>query len=296
MKRAGVALVFVLGLLVLSMAAATLWLRVTQRSVQALHVWQADTRIWAIEQAAEQLAISWLATQGGSLVAPPEGGSWPIITDRWTTADSSGWLTVVVYDGWSGIPPHLAGPRGALRRFVPGDFLGLPLDSTTPIRAGMATDLIACWDPPPGSRRFPVVPAGPAMAAQAWEGSATRREAVPAPDMQGSPSPCLATVFSPHSDGRINCNTAPLPLIEHILRMQGGLTLTDLRRNRDRGIMTLPPPDPGGAPGHALLVASSGVWNLHLTVAWQGTIRSWWVVVVGNTPLPRIVQRHAVDP
>lgn len=293
--RAGIALVFVLGLLALIMAATLVWLRAGQRSIQAVQVWRADRQMWAQEQAAEQLAITWLAAQGRQLVAPPDGGSWPIMADRWATADTDGWLTVVVYDGWAGIPPHLAGPRGTLRRLVAANFLDLPADVASPIHDGDATDFLVRCELPPGTRRFPVVPGGPAIDAQTWQGAGVRMPNTPLADLDNS-VPCAATVLSPHSDGRINCNTAPLAVVEQVLRLQGGLTVTDLRRNREQGVMTQPPPDPGGPPGHAVLVASTGAWNVHITVGWQGTARSWWVVVVGSTQVLHIVQRHAVDP
>ena len=279
----------------LAMAATGLWLGAGMRSVAALHAWRVDTELWMQEQAAESLALSWLAAEGGRLVAPLEGGSWTILADRWATAEQSGWMTVTVYDGWSGIPPHLAGPRGVLRRFVPDVLTGLPGSNIPPSHLGEPTDLLVQWVPPMGYRCFPAVPIGPWSTAQVWQELGITPTRLPS-NRNGTPSPCLATVFSPHSDGRINCNTAPLPVVEQVLRIQGALTVADLRRNRERGVLSMPPPDPGGDPGHAVLVSSTGVWNLHITVSVQGRCRSWWVVVVGGTQIPHMVQRHVVDP
>lgn len=293
--RSGVALVFVLGLLALIMATSVVWLRAGQRLSQGVQIWRADKQMWAQEQAAEELAIMWLTAHGRQLVAPPAGGSWPIIADRWATADADGWLSVVVYDGWAGIPPHLATPRGSLRRMVASNFLDLPIDAGEPIQDGVATDFLERCVLPPGTRRFPSVPRGPSVNAQIWQGAGARVSTLPFAGLDNSVD-CLATVLSPHSDGRINCNTAPLAVVEQVLRQQGGLTISDMRQNREQGVMTQPPPDPGGPPGHAILVASTGAWNVHITVGLRGAVRSWWVVMVGSTQVLHIVQRHAVDP
>ena len=295
MMRAGMALVFVLGILVLVLAAVSVWLGAGVRSALATHTWSAENHVWAQEQAAERLVVEWLTLHGGALVAPPDGGAWTILADRWASASASGWLTVTVYDGWSGIPPHLAGPRGILRRALPSELSGVIATTLAPGTSDGTSDALARWDPPVGYRTFPAVPSGPGSSARTLLGPGVSAPSF-APASVPLPTPNLATVLSPHSDGRINCNTAPVPLVEQVLRAYGGLTLTDLRRNRQKGLPTLPPPDPGGAPGHPVLVATSGVWQAHITAGYHGLIRSWWVVVVGSGPVPRIVQRHVVDP
>ncbi len=299
MTRAGVALVFALGLMALVMAVTVLWVSSAARTQSSVHAWLSDAHVWAQEQAGESLAIAWLADQGGHLVAPPAGGSWTIVADRWSTTDTSGWLTVTVYDGWAGLPPHLVAPSGVLRRYLPTEFTGLPFLATTIIQPGTASDLLMSLPLPPGIRRFPPVPTGPPVTAESWQPPPSLRSsalAAEVPEQVDFSASALGLSISPHSDGRINCNTAPLKVVEHVLRLQGALTLADLRRNRERGVLSTPPPDPGGIPGHPLLVASTEVWNVHITAAWQGTIKSWWVVVVGSGQVPRIVQRHVVDP
>lgn len=297
MNRGGVALIIVLAILAVLVASITVWISASSRAANAQRTWQVDAALWAQEQAAETLALSWLADQGGRLVAPPAGGSWTILGDRWAANNSAGWAVVTVYDGWSGIPPHLAGPRGPLRRLLPLACVSLEL----PIRAASdpfaPTDMLARWALSAGARRFPAPPVAPPSDASSW--SVSGREApprLPPHPPAISSATILATVLSTHSGGQININTAPLALVERVLHQNGGLMPADLRHNREHGLRTEPPPDAGGDPGRAVLVGGTGVWNLHITVSFQSRVRSWWAVAVGNRPQPRIVQRYAVDP
>lgn len=296
--RAGIALVFVLGVLLILLAGLTVWLSAAARAGAAGTAWSTDAELRALEQGGEALALAWLVKNGATLVAPPEGGSWTIVADRWTTPSASGWLQVTVYDGWAGIPPHLAGPRGSLRRVLPWFLASSEFPATIGIseRPSTPSDLLAVIDLPPGARRFPPPHPAPSLSADAWRtpGVEVARLSVIASAPPEVPS--LATALSPHSDGRINLNTAPLPLVELVIRLQGALIPADLRRNRLRGIPTMPPPDNGGTVGRAQLVATSGVWNLHITASVDGWTRSWWVVVSGSSADARIVQRHACPP
>ena len=299
-SRRGIALLLALGIVLMLLAGLTVWMATAARAGTATSAWTADTGLWAQEQGGEALALAWLAAREGALVAPPEGGSWTIVADRWATPAAEGWLTVTVHDGWAGIPPHLAGPRGVLRRSLPWFLAGS--DFTSPVavteRPSTASELLEVLEVPVGARRLPPPHPAPPASADAWRSAAvTGAQATPSVDMGAQlDAPCAAFVLSPHSDGSINLNTAPIELVEQVLRLQGGLMLADLRRNRLSGVPSVPPPDLDRGDGHPRLVAGSGVWNLHITAGWNGRVRSWWVVVAGSSANARIVQRHVCVP
>ena len=292
----------VLTALLVVLSGVTVWLTAAGNTARSQQAWDIDQRLLALEQSGEALAIAWIGTHGGMLVAPPDGGHWNILAERWVTPAATGWLVVTVYDGWAGVPVHLAQPRAPLRRALPWFLAGIDLPPETgsalyrPVQPSDILETITCS---PGIRRFPIPPSAPAVTSPMWQSADINADAV----IPGASSawttdagPCLATALSPHSDGRINVNTAPLDLVEQVLRQNGGLVPPNFRKNREQGVPSEAPPDLGGETGHPQLVATSGVWNLHLTAGCNGRSKSWWVVVTGAPPNSRIVQRHVVDP
>jgi hypothetical protein len=110
------------------------------------------------------------------------------------------------------------------------------------------------------------------------------------------PTPSLAELVSVHSDGRININTAPAALLREAYRVFGLGDAAPVLEMRTHGVFaSVPATAPvDGEPG-LRLVTTSDTWEALISVTRAGIQRRWWVVIAGNPPELRIVQRHDAD-
>jgi hypothetical protein len=298
MIRRAFALLMVLAIMVVVLAAVVAWVRAAGELREEVQVEDVDGALVSLLHGGERLALGYLRTNAGSLVAPPEGGGWTISDDRWAVdASTQGALSVTIYDDWAGIPLAFAGPRGALRRVLPAEALTciLPTAVLTGADTAMSpNDALARIEPPPGMRVFPdphVAHAGPVT------GWCLPGASIGSLNTAGgaSPLPSLAQMLALHSDGRIDIDTAPLQIVREVYRLHGNILPREVQENRRRRLHSAPPGDQGDA-ALPRLVAGSLAWNCLVTAAWNGRHRSWWVVITGTAANLSIVQRHELAP
>ena len=288
--RQGMALLLVLATCLIASAAAVGAVAAIARSRSAAIVEQQQAAIDVLRRDAEAAVAEWCRRAGVTLVTPPQRPWRPtlVVEATWPDADGrpSGSLRAWVWDGCSSHPPAV---------FQAGHPLGLACAGPWPAALRRATaierqrsDLLAIVELQPGQQRFPD------------------------PIDRAGDDGALALAIAPHADGRVNINTAPLPLIAAIAReLDVPLDLDRLRRDRERGLrQQLPPAD--AAHGDRL----AGVRLIDRTDRWQALIdlrlgslrRTWWVAFAlgapaGSTGIPVgdgddlfILIRHAVAP
>jgi hypothetical protein len=286
--RCGFALLFALAALILVLAAVGSALAALHATRSEIVVAQTDERLLSGLRAGEQLALSWIAANAERLVLPPDGGGVVVAHDRWSLPHGAGALAVVIYDGLAGIPAPLAQSGSPLRFALPDNATSviIPAGGT----AARSADLLERLDLPAGLPRFPHPFPG---IAREW--SLPGAPAAPMPlTLPDPPKPSLAELISFHSDGRINLNTAPAPLLRVAYQQLGLGDIEGLLERRQQGSFTALPEtaDPAKSPQ---LVSTSDVWQALVTATWEGAERHWWVVITGNRRELRIVQRHDAD-
>ena len=257
---------------------------------QSAWVSDVDNHLQAGLRQGERLAGAWLIANSTSIVLPPEGGGVRVVDDRFILPSGEGRLSVIAYDGLAGIPACMAQRGNALRTALPESLMGLVVPSITPKQTEQSAYLIDCIDLPDDTPRFPNGFLG--------RGRVWRTPEVRSPiftDSLESPRPSLAEMISFHSDGRINLNTAPAPLLRavySVLHLGGVEEVLEHRRQLQ----------PSVAPQHASpasnglrLVAQSDRWQMLISVSWQGIHRSWWVDFVASSKSFTMMQRHELS-
>lgn len=301
MRRRAFALLMVLAILVVILAAIVAWIRTAAGLRGELQVADTDEALVSLLHGGERLALHYLAENAGQLVAPPEGGGWTIVHDQWCVdRATSGGVSVTVYDDWAGIPMAFAAPRGALRRVVPAAALTCAIPMTAvlaPDAALAASDVLIRIPTPAGMRMFPDPQQAMFEPAASW---ALAGAPFPMPSAAsaagGTPPTSLAQIFSVHSDGRINIDTAPLEVVREVYRLHGNILPREVEEHRRRRLHSDPPGDQGANAGMPVLISGSLAWNCLITATLNGQQRSWWVVLAGAAANLHIVQRHALDP
>lgn len=297
----GAVLLVVLAVLVLVLALTSTWITTTggvHREALALR----DRRLHAdFMRQGELLARSWIKLHAAQAVSPVDGGGWTAIDDHVESGGLQVRLQVTLFDGWSGLPLSLIDLRGPLRPELPPTLSSLPI---TPISspseelAFTANDVIERFPLPPGIRRFPD-PGWHAGQGTTWLAPGQKRTSSflsNGTSLASAPADVVSLIINPHSDGRINLNTAPISLVRTVCRLRGIGLPEHLIENRRKGIRTTSPL--GSADGGSSLpqlVDFTLVWNCLITVTCNNHSQSWWVVLVGNPDNLRIVQRHDAD-
>jgi len=307
-SRHGMALLITLVVLVVMIASITGALEALHQTTMTASVASDDDRLQEQLRVGEGLAITWITKHGSSLVLPPHGGGVTVVNDHLTTSTGTASLSITIFDGLSGIPVHLAHLGSPLRFALPEVFLDVTIPTTTPA-TNQPSDLLETIELPNDIPRFPHVP--PSLIHH-WSGpEVPPLDLTPATDLLPPALPSLAEVISLHSKGEINLNTAPLALCEVVYQQLGLGPIDTLRTNREQGLFTATIPTPPRAPavtqttapgtspppGHEglALVASSDVWEVLIQASWNDRSRRWLVVLTGNPPDMRILQRHDAD-
>lgn len=280
--RSGIALLLALATLVLVLAGMTAALAALHGARQSAWSSGVDAHLLAGLRQGERLATAWLASGGDRLVLPPEGGGVLLVDDRFRLADGDGRLSVIAYDGLAGLPIGLAQRGDPLRQALDGPLLDLPIPAVPPAAAAQLLDRLPL---PDGLDRFP----RPALGTGRLWRTAGQPATAGAARQAGGTS--LAEAIAFRSDGRINLNTAPEPLLRAAyarLRLDGIDAALERRR-------LLQPGQAPSAPSRVdglRLVGESDCWQMLISLEWQGIRRSWWVIFTGKPPNASIVQRH----
>lgn len=289
--RRGVAMLMALATLVLVLAGVTAGLMAMRGARQSAWVSDVDGHLLAGLRQGERLALAWLDAGSAGIVLPPDGGGILLVDDRFLLPDGEGRLSVVAYDGLAGIPAYLAQRGSALRTSLPTALMGLVVPPINPTQPERSSWLIDCLDLPEGVTRFPSGLQGPGRVWRASGVSDPVRE-----DSQAPPGPSLAETIAFRSDGRINLNTTPAPLLRTVYTALG---LGGVEKVLERRRLLQDSQPPGNAPTAASrlrLVARSDRWQMLITVVWQGIHRSWWVDFTGTAQNFSMEQRHDVGP
>lgn len=296
--RAGAVLLLVLAVLVLVMAMSMTWIS-TSVTVLREFTAQRNTRLQVeLLQSGEQIARAWIKRHAATAVSPENGGGWTVADDLMAFDDGRVRIQVTIFDGWSALPLPLIHVQGALRRELPPTLGSMPITPVPALNEEQllrANDSIERFSLPLGIRRFPEAGwhAGDPLPWRSVNERQLSAEPRPSPS---APADVIALVINPHSDGRINLNTAPFPLIRRVCQLRGVGLPENLRENRRRGIRTMAPSTlSDGNPYLPRLVDFTLVWNCLITVKAHDRSRSWWVVLGGNPDSLRVLQRHDAD-
>lgn len=287
--RQGIALLMALATLVLVLAGVAAAMVALRGTHQAAWTSTVDARLLAGLRQGERLAGAWLKTSAGKTVLPPEGGGLLLVDDRFVLNDGEGRLTVTAYDGLAGIPAHLAQKGSALRTALPVALIGLVVPPVSPAQVEQASSLLDRLDLPEGVRRYPVGLGGSGRIWHNGETTDTTAEDV----FPETTEPSLAEFLAVRSDGRINLNTAPAPLLKAAfvaLRLNG----VDQVLERRRKLLPSQAPTTQATSG-LRVVAESERWQMLITVGWQGIRRSWWVDFASTPQGFTMAQRHDAD-
>jgi hypothetical protein len=288
-RRRAVALLVVLAAVVLVTTGAVLAIAALGRTQRAAAATD-DRRLLAdLLAAGEVLAGEWIRTRSGQVVLDPRGGGICVAHDRVASGGLTGEVQVDCYDLLAMAPADRIRPHGPLR-------VAMALDAP---RAEPSQPGVVASSPwlegvliPAGARRFPGPLAGEPVR---WG----ERASWPSSPSAG-PATALAVTVSPQGDGRINLNTAPLPLLREVYQQ---LHLGDVERvaqRRQAGERSPIPAEVAGAgaplgPPLFTLVEASDRWAALITVATPQARRSWWVVFAITADKVRVVQRHDAD-
>jgi hypothetical protein len=281
--RRGIALLLALATLVLVLAGMAASLAALHGARQSAWSSSVDAHLLAGLRQGELLATAWLTANGDAVVLPPEGGGIPLVDDRFLLPEGSGRLTVVAYDGCAGLPVGLAQRGDALRLSLSGPLLDLDIPASEPAVASRLLDSLAL---PDGLSRYPQPGLG---AGRPWRDGPA--QATPGATRQPAGGTSLAEAISFHSDGGINLNTAPAPLLRAAYARLG-LPGVEALLERRRMLQPTTPPSAALRVDGLRLLAASECWQMLIRVEWQGVARTWWVVFAGKSRIFSMVQRH----
>jgi hypothetical protein len=296
--QSGAVLLLVLAVLVIVMALSMTWIS-TSVTVHREFIAQRSTRLQVeLLQSGEQIARAWIKRHAATAVSPENGGGWTVADDLMSFDDDRVRIQVTIFDGWSALPLPLIHVQGALRRELPPTLSYMLITPTPALNEEQllrANDSIEHFSLPLGVRRFPDAgwhAGDPVQWCSVNEKSLSSEPRPPA----STPADVIALVINPHSDGRINLNTAPFPLIRRVCQLRGVGLPEHLLKNRRHGIHTTAPSAlSDGNPDLPRLVDFTLVWNCLITVKAHNQAQSWWVVLGGNPDNLRILQRHDAD-
>jgi hypothetical protein len=281
------ALLMAVATLVLVLAGVTAGLVALRGAHQSTWSSEVDVRLQSGLREGERLASAWLNAHATDAVLPPEGGGLVLVDDRFLLPSGEGRLSVVAYDGLGGIPACLAQRGSALRAALPASLTALTLPAIDPSQAEATAYLLDMIELPEGVGRFP---APPQSRGRLWRTAGVVGQ-VGTPAESGA-DPSLADSVSFRSDGRININTAPEPLLRAAyaaLRLDGVEAVLERRRLLNAS----PLPKDGNSSADGLrLVAQSDRWQMLISVTWQDIRRSWWVDFTASSQSSSRVQRH----
>lgn len=274
--RSGVALLVVLVAVSVALAGLTAALGLSQATRHAQHARGVDDQLVDLALAGESLARRWIAAGGATMVLDPDRprAGILVVDDRIIVSERGDALVrVEIYDAWAGLPGHLVGPAGALATLKPARWGAVTIPPSAAGGPGHASDLLARIRGIGSLPRFPD-PRDPARTGLA-----------------------LAHWLAPHSDGRVNVNTAPPSLLQGLIERAGrGDARTMLERRRRGERVTLQHRRIDARDEHGFqLVDRTACWNARIDVRWAGQHRAWWVVFAATEAGLLRIQRHAID-
>lgn len=297
-ERAGMALFLVLVTFVLTVTTCTALARLAHRAhvTSLLDGWGNEALLLAGE--AQRPIEAWLSEQAGAVVLPATRRT-PfslLFNDAWEVEGVPYGLTVTAWDQNGMVPLQLAIAGSALRSSLPG---GVLLALARPVGSGLASPGLDLFDDAlgetsafptcPSSRRHWFGPAGSGSQAdtRSGPGSADARDRRVA----------LGAFVATHNPGtgRINVNTAPLPLLREVFRLSGRGGLDQIETARSDGRLTLmgglgPTGDDPQAQSPQL-VAQSDAWAFRVDARAGRIERSWWLVYHEQEERWHLVQR-----
>lgn len=289
-SRVGLAMLMALATVVMVLAGVTAGLTALHGARQSARSSEVDGRLLAGLRQGERLASAWLRASSADVVLPPDGGGLVLVDDRFVLADGEGRLSVVAYDGLAGIPGCLAQRGSAMRLALPSALTDLAVPPITPAQAERSSHLLDSLGLPDGVPRFPRCNSGQGRIWRA-PGAGTSATSDPLP----SSGPSLAETIAFRSDGRINLNTAPAPLLRTAYSVLGLGGVDAVLERRQAQLPAEPPAGTQPAASGLRLVAQSDRWQMLIVVSWQGVSRSWWVDFTTAAQAAVMLHRHAID-
>ena len=287
--RQGLALLMALAALVLVLAGVTAGLAALRGAHQSAWASEVDGRLTAGLRQGERLANAWLSAHAAKVVLPPDGGGILLVDDRLLLPQGEGRLRVVAYDGLAGIPVQLAQRGNALRAALPAALVSLVVPPVSTAQLDSAAFLLDTLEVPADATRYPAPPRGQG---RIWR--TNEPQPIASDNVDTATEPSLAETIAFRSDGRININTAPVPLLRAAYATLGISGIAEVLEHRRSLVASKPPDHPPVAANGLRLVAESDRWQMLITVSWQNIHRSWWVDFASKSQGSSMVQRHDV--
>lgn len=297
-QRAGMALFLVLVTFVLTVTTCVALARLAHRAhvTSLLDGWSNAADLLAGE--AQRPIEAWLSEQAGAVVLHPTRRT-PftlLLDDAWEVEGVRYGLSVTAWDQNGMVPLQLAISGSALRSSLPAEVL---LALATPVVLDLASPGLDLFDDLLGETR--AFPTG-ASSSRHWfgpEGSGSPTDTRSSPDGAAPMHrrAALGAFVATHNPGtgRINVNTAPLPLLREVFRLSGRGGLDQIETARSDGRLTLM-----GGLGSAgddpqsrtpQLVAQSDAWAFRVDARAGRIERSWWLVYHAQEERWHLVQR-----
>ncbi len=307
LRYRGAALLVVLGVLLVASTAIVVLAQIASttrlQQKRGIDLRNADAAIVATEHIIEV----WLHTEAGSVVLSPEviEPAVNVVNDQIQFDESSIHIQITAWDQCGMLPIQLA-QRGSMLRFAaPAEILRhvdeFELDDADVIGLDLFTKL-------DNDDRFIVFPAhGPTSSVQYFVQSDTTHHDQHRKDSSASfriiegEQPALGAILATHlpSPGRININTAPIPLIEQALLEAGRGGLDMIKQHRLTGsavpLSNLPREDSGDRQSSLQFVGSSSAWSFRVDVNCGIAQCSWWMVYQQRDSGWECVQSLVID-
>lgn len=296
-SRRGVALLVVLATLLVVGAVCASLAHTGSAVILERRVAVDTARSDELRHAAERSILRWLNTEADRVVLPPEVTE-PVVSvlhDGWEVDGVRYTVRATAWDQCGMVPLQLAGKGSPLRALLPEELADLT-DREIPRGTPPGLDL---WT----EDVFPEVTGTPftMFDVSRWSEDAVNR--APRPEQR---SPRLGSAVATHNPGpqrrgptpaAINMNTAPIPLLEAVMRElgRGGPDLIVESRRRGRHARLSAGPTPGDAADRLELSGSSHCWSFRLDVRVGLVERSWWLVYARGPSSWDLVQRLAIS-
>lgn len=284
-SQRGAALLIVLGTLMLVTAAATILVRVAadaqlRRRLDGCTI-GADDLLWAAEAPIQD----WLANSSGKVVLP-SGADQPciaILHDQWFVAGDMHELRITAWDQLGMVPLELVLAGSPLRASLPSHMLAqidrVEIDSKVPFGLDLYLYIEDSDSGDSGDSgghlvsAYPKPQSGAAIAFGEGKFADHPRGDNPGLAMGGQVATHNST---PH---RINVNTAPMALIENVLRAanQSGLEQITTARSEGKPAAMSGTFSIGSLPQQTIqLVGSSSIWSFRIDIRVGPVRKSWW--------------------
>lgn len=310
-NRRGTALLVVLAVLIVTMSAAVVLAEQASTARSNAKCMIDGRNADAAMETAELVIEDWLRSESASVVIPlyRKEPAVSILSDQLAFGKQSILIRITGWDQCGMVPLEAVQGGSMFRLAVPEDVLQRVdrIDFASDVSAGL--DLIRMASRDGAINVFPAHPRSietdTKSYSRQWRQPASHGEYIePAGDaaLDDTTRPAIGAMIATHNTapGRINVNTAPMPLVERALLEAGRGGLDVIERHRTEGkpmALNEIPRRTGGDNDSQFslqLVGSSSSWSFRIDVQVGFAARSWWLIYQRNGSTWECVQRLVI--